>query len=268
MGIRPCHGRPSACDSNKVMKEEAKLPPQDGSAEVPVVRRDWSYFGWLLVVILIVMALAGLSSPVILKSRKASDRTEALNNIRQIGMALFEFDSDYGCFPDDQTANEVRKRTHTELKLTGEFSNDYFRQLLAAGLKSEKPFFAKQTALFHRPDDVYQTPSRALEGGEVGFSYIMASAVKGQDSSGDPGRPVVVGVSDGARADWTFDPEVFGEKAIVLKLDNSAAALNVRTDNKFIATGVAGRYLQTTGDNTPWGADVTPFLRAPQPKKP
>ncbi|MCW1913428.1 hypothetical protein OJ996_07580 [Luteolibacter sp. GHJ8] len=249
------------------MKNEETSPPQAEPAELPPVRRDWSHFGWLLVVILIVMALAGLSSPVILKSRKASDRTEALNNIRQIGMSLFEFDSDYGCFPDDQTANEVRKRTHTELKLTGEFSNDYFRQLLAAGLKSEKPFWCLTSFSPKKPDDKFQRADKALEPGEVGFSYIMAAPTKGQSSSGDPGRPVIVAASYQARADWTFDPGAFGEKAIVLKLDNSAAAINVRTDNKFIATGVAGRYLQTTGENTPWGADATPFLRAPQPKK-
>ena len=262
----PCSLVEPQISNTRTVKNQETSPPQ---AELSPVRRYWSDFGWLLVVILIVMALAGLSSPVILKSAKAADRTEALNNIRQIGMSLFEFDSDYGCFPDDQTANEVRKRTHTELKLTGEFSNDYFRQLLAAGLKSEKPFWCKTSFSPKKPDDAFQPPAKALQPGEVGFSYIMASASKGQSSSGDPGRPVVVAASYEARADWTFDPgNTFGEKAIVLKLDNSASAMNVRTDNKFIATGVAGRYLQTTGDNTPWGAGATPFLRAPQPKKP
>ena len=42
--------------------------------------------------------------------------------------------------------------------------------------------------------------------------------------------------------------------------------MNIRTDNKYISTGVAGRYLQTVGDNTPWGADAAPDLCAPEPK--
>jgi type II secretory pathway pseudopilin PulG len=236
------------------------------SDPIPTRRKRFPY-GEIIVGVLIIMALAGLSSPVILKSAKAADRTEALNNIRQIGMSLFEFDNDYGNFPDDTTANEVRKRTQTDFKLTGEFSNDYFRQLIARGLKSEKPFWCKTSFSPEKPDDNFKTSAKTLAAGEVGFSYIMANATQGQSSSGDPGRPVVVAASYQARADWTFDPAAFGEKAIVLKLDNSATSMNIRADNKFISTGVAGRYLQTIGDNTPWGADMNPTLRAPQPKR-
>ena len=220
----------------------------------------------LLVVIVIIAALAGLSAPVILKQRKAADRTEALNNIRQIGMSMFEFDSEYGTFPDNNTAEDVKENTGTSLNFAGNFSNDYFRQLIAVGLKSEKPFWCKTSFSPKKPDDVYQTPAKALEAGEVGFSYIMATQTEGQSSSGDPGRPVVVSPSYKAQTDWTFDPDSYGEKAIVLKLDNSAAAMNIRVDNKYISTGVAGRYLQTTGDNTPWGSDMNPILRAPQPR--
>ena len=235
------------------------------SPSVPARRKRFQY-GWVIVVILILVGLAGLSSPVVLKSRKASDRTEALNNIRQIGMSLFEFDNAYGGFPDDATAIEVRKKTGTDFKLSGEFSNDYFRQLIAVGLKSEKPFWCKTSFSPRKPDDNFKSAAKALEPGEVGYSYILESPNKGQNSSGDPGRPVVVAASYQAKADWTFDPEAFGEKAIVLKLDNSASAMNIRTDNKYISTGVAGRYLQTVGDNTPWGAGAAPDLRAPEPK--
>ena len=229
-------------------------------------RSKGAQFGMVIVVILILMALAGLSSPLLLKSRKASDRTEALNNIRQIGMSLFEFDSDYGSFPDDTTALKIPEQARGGYKLTGNYSNDYFRQLLAVGLKSEKPFWCKTSFSPKKPDDNFKTAAKALEPGEVGYSYIMASPTKGQSSSGDPSRPVVIAASYQARADWTFDPKAFGEKTIVLKLDNSASAMNIRVDNNYISTGVAGSYLHTTGDNTPWGADMNPTLRAPQPK--
>ena len=69
----------------------------------------------LLVVIVIIAALAGLSAPVILKQRKAADRTEALNNVRQIGLSLFEFDAEYGSFPDNNTAEDVKEATGTVL---------------------------------------------------------------------------------------------------------------------------------------------------------
>ena len=219
----------------------------------------------LLVVIVIIAALAGLSAPVILKQRKAADRTEALNNIRQIGLSLFEFDSEYGSFPDNNTQEDVKEATGTSLTFGGQFSNDYFRQLIAYGLKSEKPFWCKTSFSPKKPDDVFNIPSKALEAGEVGFSYIMKTAVDGQHSSDGPERPVVVSPSYEGRTDWTFDPKSYGEKAIVLRLDNSAIALQIRNDNNYVTIG-SGRRLQDTGENTPWGTKVNPVLRAPQPR--
>lgn len=171
----------------------------------------------LIVVIVIIAALVVFSLPVVLTSRKANERTEALNNIRRIGQSLFEFERDYGSFPDDKTALDVIKRNpDTEMKLRGDFSNDYFRQLLVnglrSGLKSEKPFWCKTSLSPKKPDDVFNVPGKALEAGEVGFSYVMLTQTDGQSSSGDPSRPVVIAASYQAKADWTFDPEAFGEK--------------------------------------------------------
>lgn len=214
----------------------------------------------LLVVIVIIAALAGLSAPVILKQRKAADRTEALNNIRQIGVALIEFDNEYGAFPDNNTAPEVKEATGTDLNFAGTFSNDYFRQLIAGGLKSEKPFYCK-TAYTKKPDDNFNQ-GKALEKGEVGFGYVMQTQTEGQSSAGTPSRPVVVAPLYNAGTDWTFDPEPLGEKAVILKLDNSATPMTIRTDNKFVINGA--RPIQMVGENTPWGTDVNPVLRAPE----
>jgi prepilin-type N-terminal cleavage/methylation domain-containing protein len=42
----------------------------------------------LLVVIVIIAALAGLTAPMVIRQRKKADQTEAVNNARQIGIAL------------------------------------------------------------------------------------------------------------------------------------------------------------------------------------
>ena len=78
----------------------------------------------LLVVIVIIAALAGLSAPMILRQRKAADRTEAINNAKQIGLALLEFDQEFGGFPDDDTAESVADATGSSLNLSGGKSND------------------------------------------------------------------------------------------------------------------------------------------------
>ena len=212
------------------------------------------------------VSLVGLSAPLMLKCRKAADRTEAISNIKQIGAMLLEFDTEYGSFPDDATAPEVKRRTGVDLTLTGPYSNNYFRQLLAGGGgKSEKPFWCRAPKHAKRKaDDNFSTPDKALEAGEVRFSYIMATPTRGQSASGEPTRPVVVAPSYKFQADWTFDPTAFAGKAVVLRLDNSATAMQIREDNKKIATS-AGKTLGDTGADTPWGTQMTPVLLAPQP---
>ena len=49
-------------------------------------------------------------------------------------------------------------------------SNDYFRQLLAAGIGNEKMFYAKVPGI-RKPDDIFSA-GKALQQGECGFSYL------------------------------------------------------------------------------------------------
>lgn len=219
----------------------------------------------IVIGIVVLLMLAGLFAPVVLKSRKASDRTEAINNIRQIGAMLIEFDTEYGRFPDDGTALEVKKTTKTPFTLTGQYSNDYFRQMLAGGGgKSEKPFWCRTAQSPKRCDDDFSTPERAFAAGEVGYSYIMASPTRGQSSEQEPGRPVVVAPSYQFQPDWTFDPEPYADKAVLLRLDNSATTMPIRESDRKVMIN-SGKTLGDTGEHTPWGA-MTPCLRAPQPK--
>jgi hypothetical protein len=158
---------------------------------------------------------------IVFKRRgEGSGRTEALNNIRQLGMSLFEFDSEYGQFPDASTIAMVKEDTGTDLDLGDASSNEIFRQLIAVGLKSEQPFyFAISTSKARKPDNII-TRGRALEPGECTLGYVV-----GQTSLGDPSCPVVFGpVMPGTRR---FDPKPFKGKAIILRLDNSAIALEI-----------------------------------------
>lgn len=207
-------------------------PPPDAPAPPPGPealrsrRKMWMIFGLGGLMPLLLF----LSAPLFLKARRASERTEALNNIRQIGMSLFEFDSDYGRFPDVSTIAEVKLRTSTSLTLTDTSSNQLFRQLIAVRLKSEKPFYAKIPGS-KRPDDRFTTDSTALEKGECGFSYIA-----GIHSGWDPDTPVVL--TEVKQGTLRFNPRnKFGEKAVILRLDNSASANNVRHTGEVLING-------------------------------
>lgn len=218
----------------------------------------------LLVVIVIIAALAGLTAPMVIRQRKKADQTEALSNARQIGLALFEFENDYGSYPDPDTATAVTEATGSKLTLGTSSSNDYFRQLLAGNFtQSEKMFYAK-IANSKKPDD-NTDGTDALKQGEVGFAYMMKGTT-GFNAAGNPARPIAVTPLLNNATDGTFDPAPFDSKAIILRMDNSATPINISQDNTIKLGGTDSGLLQK-GPKTVWG-DMTdsPTIVAPDLK--
>jgi len=206
----------------------------------------------LLVVIIIIASLAALAYPQVLKARKKADATQATNNARQIGGALFEFDNEYSSYPDSTTAQSVLDQTGSTLNLSGNSANDMFRQLIAAGMMpSEEVFYAK-TPYTKKPDNVYNTGAKALEAGECGFGYLMNG--NSAFSTAGNSRPIVVTPLLNAQSDGSFDPDPFDYKAIVLHTDNSVKQLNIRQNDKRVVLG--NKTLTDTGDDTVWGSNV------------
>ncbi|RYG73674.1 hypothetical protein EON80_03095 [bacterium] len=98
---------------------------------------------------------------------------------------MIDFEADYGRFPDNTTIADVQSRTRTTLTLGTSYSNDYFRQLIAAGNKSERIFWAPIPATPRKPNDVLGPD--ALKKGECSFSYVA-----GLTTSDDPATPVAM----------------------------------------------------------------------------
>ncbi len=204
----------------------------------------------LLVVIVIIAALAGLTAPMVIRQRKKADQTEAVSNARQIGLALFEFENDYGSYPDPTTATAVTDATGSTLTLGTGSSNDFFRQLLAGNYsQSEKMFYAKISKT-KKPDDNI-SGAEALKAGEVGFAYMMKGTA-GFNAGGNPGRPIACTPLLNNATDGTFDPAPFDSKAIILRMDNSATSINIKLDNTILLGGT-GSGLTKTGKETVWG---------------
>jgi len=214
----------------------------------------------LLVVTVIIAALAGLSTPVIMQQKKKAALAAATSNAKQIGYGLFEFDAQFGALPDNHTAEAVAALAGSGHNLSGNQSNDYFRQLLVAGIGTEEIFFAK-TPYTRQPDNA-SSGGKALAAGEVGFGYIMRDATTGLSSSGNPAQTVVAAPLLDARNDWSFDPGPYGDKAVVLRLDQSVQQVPIRqTDQRAIVGG--GWPLEQTGEDTAWGDRIQPVLKAP-----
>lgn len=217
-----------------------------------------------MVVIVIIAALAGLTAPQLIRMRKKGDQVVAMNNGKSMVLALTDFSSEYGGFPDRETAKAVTESTGSTLNLSGDTANDYFRQLIAAGVaKSEDPFFSKTPYSTKKPDNQFKQSADALKAGEVGFGYIMNGLVAlGND---DPNRIVAVTPLLAANTKGEFDIGPLDGKAAMVYLDQSVKMLPIREDNKKVAV-TGSKTLLDTGENTMWGTDIKPVIKAPKKK--
>ena len=214
----------------------------------------------LLVVITIIAALVGLTAPMVMKQVKKGPFVEALGNSRQIGLALMEFEKDYGSYPDKDTLADVKVNTESPLAaMSGTYSNDYFRQLLAAGQGNEKMFYAKAVGT-KKPDDVYDTAAKALAAGEVGFGYVMDGTTAFSSSSNTNIPVTVTPLLKGSTE--LFDAGPFGDKAVALKIDGSASELPITKSKKAMLGG--GKHLLQKGAGTVWGDEINPKIAAPK----
>jgi hypothetical protein len=195
-------------------------------------------FGLFLLIV-----LAGLTAPMMIRGPHRSDQREAVSNARQIGLALFEFEEQFGKFPDASTVGKVRKQVETDLILGTKSSNDFFRQLLAAEIAQSETMFYARISGTRRPDGVF-TGVEALKKGECGFTYLM-----GATKQSHPSRPLVV--TPMIPGTDRFDPTRFDGKAVILKLDNSVSSMSIGNDGHVM---IFGKNLLDP-ENPVWGTD-------------
>ncbi len=159
--------------------------------------------------------LAGLTAPMVLRQRKKADQTQTINNARQIGLALFEFQSEYGSHPNDVTAKTVSDGT----AVTGNSSNARFRQLIHSGMTQSEQMFYVRVPGSRKPDNRIDG-SQALEQGECGFAYVENSTAANPVPKPLAMAPLLPGTT-------RFDPNPFDGKAVILWTDNSVRSMEI-----------------------------------------
>lgn len=202
--------------------------PAPPPSEAALRSRRW----WRWILILGLLSILGLVQlPFLYRSGRRGPhyQVEAVNNARQIGLALFEFKEEYGAYPNADTVVAVQKATGTTLTFGTKTSNDFFRQLIGSNItQSERLFYAKILGA-KKPDDNI-IGAEALKKGECGFAYLA-----GLSSEGNPSRPLVV--TPLIPGTDRFDPERFGGKAVILRMDNSVTSMNINSSGHVIVNG-------------------------------
>ncbi|MES2924143.1 MAG: hypothetical protein V4819_21510 [Verrucomicrobiota bacterium] len=202
-------------------------PPPNAPAPPPseaalLSQKKWKWLWGIGLVSFLFVALV-LTSPLTLRSRKRADQTEAVSNARQIGLALFEFQNQYGAYPNADTVVAVQKATGTKLSLGTKTSNDFFRQLIGGNFtSSEKMFYAAKIPGVRKPDDNI-TGTEALKKGECGFAYFLGTKATDNPERPLAAAPMIPGTD-------RFDPKAYEGKAVVLRQDNSVTSFNIDKD--------------------------------------
>jgi hypothetical protein len=203
----------------KTRRQMSKMPQPPPDAEVPTpgaaaIRSRRFLKGIWLVGLGSMLCLLVLTYLAARRYRIKADTQEARSNLRSMSLAFYEFETAYGTYPNASTAAELKSNTGTILPMGEKFSNDIFRQLIAAEIfQSETVFYAKIPGA-RKPDNVFTDAKTALVRGEVGYSCIV-----GLNSRSNPARPLVVTpLIPGTNK---FDPKPFGGNAIILRVNSS-----------------------------------------------
>ncbi len=176
--------------------------------------------GYLGIGITLIAVIAGLTMPLVMLQQKKAHRTEALSNAKSFGLALYEFNEEYGSYPNNETASLVAEKTSTPAE-TGESSNARFRQLIRAGIVPTEEIFYAKISGSQKPDgDI--SGNNAIASGECGFAYINNTP-----SSPSHSRPIAITPFKPGTDE--FDPLPFDNKAIILWTDGSATLLSIET---------------------------------------
>lgn len=207
--------------------------PQPPPSEQALRSIRWRNWIWGVGLICATITLAGLTAPMAIRCKKKSDTVEAVNNLRQLGLALFEFETFYGEFPSNNTISDLKSQNlSSTIPLGTTSSNDYFRQLLAAEVAmSEDMFYAKLKGS-KKPDNDYQG-NLALEFGECSFTYIHGLSTKNDPETPVAFWPVVKGQR---KFDYKFAKKI-NANAVILRIDNSVRSYPISKSGQVLING-------------------------------
>jgi hypothetical protein len=194
---------------------------------------DFPFFKWLAVGF--VVFVVGYSLLDIATRRGPHPRIfqNEMNNMRQIGFALIEFEIEYDRMPDPSTIELVRERfPETWIPMGTASSNDYFHQLLAAKIVNSPSIFHGEGIATHKSSDLIQGKP-PLPPGTCGFAYIIHDAKATIETTPLVVFPLV-------RGELVFDKKLCkenGKQAAVLYASGSVQRHPIDSKGRLILNG-------------------------------
>jgi len=145
------------------------LPPLDWEGEKTTCRA-FPLFG-LLILFLFICAFIPLLLPSICTAREAARRAQCMNNLKQIGLAIANYEAEYGRFPPAYIPDEDGKPKHSWRVLILPFLQE---QSLYKEYRFDEPWDGPHNrALAAKMPLVYRCPSESRPAGTGITSYAM-----------------------------------------------------------------------------------------------
>jgi len=190
---------------------------------------------WVMLVVCMIAVVATFMVPGLTHKRncRAHELVRAINNMKQIGLGLIIFHTDYGGFPNDSTIRLVKDRfPETRIPMGTSSSNDYFHQLFAAQIVDDDRYFHGYGVSDYRPGE-WLEGELPLPPGTCGFAYII------HDAEGLSGNTPLV-VYPLVRGKLIFDKKLcklWGNQAVVLYTDMSVQQHPIDSNGRMILDG-------------------------------
>lgn len=213
----------------------------------------------LLVVIAIIAVLAGIGTPLILRARKAGDRTEAANNAKALAGGLNLFRDEEGSYPSLLTREGFIEDGVDNLPDEDTGANHYLAQLVVGNyIDSEKYFYAPGVQGVKKGDDL-KKKGKLLDKSENGFAYIMGE--NDLPLSDDISiTPIVIAPLKKAGENPIFDPSPYDGKYVYGAIDGSSQTGDI--SDKGIAKSEGRESLFEQGVDSLFGSNV-PVVKPP-----
>jgi prepilin-type N-terminal cleavage/methylation domain-containing protein len=116
----------------------------------------------LLVVIAIIAILIGLLLPAVQKVREAAARLSCANNLKQLGLAMMNFESTYGCLPTSGEGMGPGAVTAGATSASTCFDGISFFTSILPYVEQEAAAKLANTAVLHYTDDTNQTSYKTV----------------------------------------------------------------------------------------------------------
>ncbi len=215
----------------------------------------------LLVVIAIIVALAGISMPLIMNATKAGNRAEAASNAKTIAIGLVSFQQERSSYPNEATRLAIQEEIAEDIIISEEDdSNAYLSQLVAGDYVGNEESFHVPGIDGVTKGDNKKANGKLLAKGENGFSYIMAEDNK--SLTGDPSyMPLIVTAVQEAGKEPKFFNTGLGSYYIAGRADGSSATGKISKETKMAITKSKDP-LFATGSDSIYG-DQQPILKLP-----